>query len=63
MRFPAVIGQTDVVVLVGSGSTHNFIDFKVAKRLNLAMGSGSTLRVLVANGVLLSTHVLCRSVY
>lgn len=62
MRFSAIIGQTKVVVLVESGSTHNFIDFNVAKRLNLAVESRSTLRVMVVNGVRLSTQCLCRSV-
>ncbi|XP_016727246.1 uncharacterized protein [Gossypium hirsutum] len=62
MRFPAVIGHTEVVVLVDFGSTHNFIDYKMAKRLNLAVKSRSTLRVMVANWVRLSTQGLCRAV-
>ncbi|KAA3489156.1 Retrovirus-related Pol polyprotein from transposon 297 family [Gossypium australe] len=54
MRFSAVIDQIEVVVLVDSGSTHNFIDFKVE--------SVNTLRVMVANGVRLSTQWLCKAV-
>ncbi|KAG8480509.1 hypothetical protein CXB51_024639 [Gossypium anomalum] len=62
MLFSAVIGHTAMVVLVDSGSMHNFIDFKVAKRLQLAIEPRSTLRVMVANGVRLSTQGLCRDV-
>ncbi|KAA3469278.1 Retrotransposable element Tf2 [Gossypium australe] len=62
ISFPTVIGHTEVAVLVDSGNTHNFIDFKMAKRLNLAVESGSTLRVMVANRVRLSTQGLCRTV-
>lgn len=63
MRFPTVIDQSQVVALVDSGSTHNFIDFKVAKRLNLAIEAGPNLKVLVANGVKLCTQGLCRLLY
>ncbi|XP_016670128.1 uncharacterized protein [Gossypium hirsutum] len=62
MRFPTVIGNTEVVALVDSGSTHNFIDLKVAKRLNLVIESESTLRVMVSNGVRLSIQGICRAV-
>lgn len=62
MRFPAVIDHTEVIVLVDSGSTHNFIDFKVAKRLELPIESGPNMRVMVANGVRLCTQGLCRVV-
>ncbi|XP_052490818.1 uncharacterized mitochondrial protein AtMg00860-like [Gossypium raimondii] len=62
MRFSTFIDQTEVIVLVDLGSTHNFMDSKVAKRLNLAMEKASTLRMMVVNGVKLSTQGLCRVV-
>lgn len=62
MRFTAIVGNTEVIVLVDSGSTHNFMDLRMAKRLNLVVESGSILRVMVANGVRLSTQGLCRAV-
>lgn len=60
--FPAVIDQFEMVVLVDFGSTHNFIDFKVARRLKLVIEPKPSLKVLVANGVKLSTQGLCRVV-
>ncbi|KAA3469464.1 reverse transcriptase [Gossypium australe] len=60
MRFLTFIDQTEVTVLVDSGSTHNFVDSKVAKRLNLAVEKASTLRMMVVNGVKLLG--LCRVV-
>lgn len=55
MRFPAIIDQVEVVALVDSGSTHNSIDFKVAKRLKLTIKPAPSLKVMVANGVRLNT--------
>lgn len=51
-----------MVVLVDSGTTHNFIDFNIVKRLNLVVELGSSLKVMVADGVRLSTQGLCWSV-
>ncbi|KAA3472231.1 Retrovirus-related Pol polyprotein from transposon 297 family [Gossypium australe] len=62
MWFSAIIDHTEVVVLVDSGSTRNFIDYKVAKKLQLPVEAGSSLKVMVANGVRLSTQGLCRAV-
>lgn len=42
---------------------HNFINFKVAKRLKLTIESGPNFRVMVANGVRLYTQGLCRAVF
>lgn len=57
-----MIDQVEVVVLVDSGSTHNFIDFRVAKRLQLAIKREPNLTVMVANGVKLTTHGVCKAV-
>ncbi|XP_012462801.2 uncharacterized protein LOC105782546 [Gossypium raimondii] len=62
MQFPANIDRCEVVVLVDSGSTHNFIDFKVARRLKLVIEPVPCLKVSVANGVKLNTHGLCKAV-
>lgn len=44
-------------ILIDTGSTHNFLDTKAAKRVGCEMISTSTLQVSVANGQkLLSTH-------
>ncbi|KAK5803002.1 hypothetical protein PVK06_030639 [Gossypium arboreum] len=51
MRLLAHIEQTEVIILVDFGSTHNFMDSKLVKHLNLPTKQTVALRVMVANGV------------
>ncbi|KAA3452986.1 Transposon Ty3-G Gag-Pol polyprotein [Gossypium australe] len=62
MLFLALIDNTEVVVLVDSGSTHNFLDYKMAKRLKLPIEPCCPLKVMVANGVQLPTQGCCTAV-
>ena len=50
MRVTAKIGTQDVVVLIDSGSTHNFISDKVATLLHLPVVPTAPFNVRVANG-------------
>ncbi|KAL5582355.1 hypothetical protein UlMin_014797 [Ulmus minor] len=50
MRVTAKIGTHDVVVLIDSGSTHNFISDKVAALLHLPVVPIAPFHVRVANG-------------
>ncbi|RVW35013.1 Retrovirus-related Pol polyprotein from transposon 17.6 [Vitis vinifera] len=50
MRITAKIGQHKVVVLIDSGSTHNFISEKVADMLHLPVVPTKPFTVKVANG-------------
>ncbi|KAL5579876.1 hypothetical protein UlMin_012318 [Ulmus minor] len=50
MRVTAKIGTHDVVVLIDSGSTHNFISDKVAALLHLPVVPTAPFHVRVANG-------------
>ncbi|KAL6320971.1 hypothetical protein AAG906_010780 [Vitis piasezkii] len=50
MRITAKIGQHEVVVLIDSGSTHNFISEKVADMLHLPVVPTKPFTVKVANG-------------
>ncbi|KAK5824232.1 hypothetical protein PVK06_019003 [Gossypium arboreum] len=61
-QFSASIGHSNVIVLVGSRSTYNFLDFKLVKRLDLPVEHFSQLHVIVANKVRLITQGLCRVV-
>lgn len=56
MRLLAHIEQTEVIILVDFGSTHNFMDSKLAKNLNLPIEPAVTLRVMVTNSVTLLTQ-------
>ncbi|KAJ4974744.1 hypothetical protein NE237_007918 [Protea cynaroides] len=54
--FMASIQGTPVQVLVDSGSTHNFVQSRVARYLGLAMESSRPLSVLVGNGTTLQSE-------
>lgn len=61
IRLLVHIGQTEVIILVDSGSIHN-LDSKLVKRLNLPTEQANALRVMMANRVRLSTQWLCKNV-
>lgn len=50
MRLMGKIGMSKVVIVVDTGSTHNFLDPSVAKKNNLPVTQYNRLRVRVANG-------------
>jgi hypothetical protein len=50
MRVLAKIGPYEIVVLIDSGSTHNFISEKVASLLQLPVIPTDSFKVRVANG-------------
>lgn len=50
MRLSARIGNCEAIILVDSDSTHNFIDCKLVKQLQLLVDASCQLRVMVANG-------------
>ena len=52
-RLYGLINKTRVTILVDSGSTHNFVQPRVAKFLNLPLHDTQPLRVMVGNGSVL----------
>ncbi|KAK8314780.1 hypothetical protein V6Z12_D01G194500 [Gossypium hirsutum] len=62
MRMAAKVGSQWAIILVDSGSTHNFIGTKLVQRLSLPVVCQEQLRVSVANGSCLFTKGLCREV-
>ena len=50
LKIEGYIKKKKVIVLIGSGSTHNFIHCKVAKELNCLLYPGPECQVMVANG-------------
>lgn len=52
-RLYGLINSARVTILVDSGSTHNFVQPRVAKFLSLPMEDTKTLRVMVGNGSVL----------
>lgn len=59
MRVKAVIGKRALVVLIDSGSTHNFVDQKLAHDLHMAVTPIDAFTVKVANG----ERLICRERY
>jgi len=49
MRVKATIGRRTLVILIDSGSTHNFVDHKIAHTLQLAVAPTEEFTVKVAN--------------
>ena len=62
MRVLGSIGGQKVVVLIDSGSTHNFVDSLVCKRAHLVIQKEKHIRVRVANGELVVSEGHCLQV-
>ncbi|KAG8495472.1 hypothetical protein CXB51_013116 [Gossypium anomalum] len=62
MRVAARVGSTRAIILIDSGSTHNFIDARLVSKLSLPVIRQEQLRVAVANGSYMFTRGLCRGV-
>ena len=50
MRIVGTIQQQRIVILVDSGSTHNFLDLSVVKRTKISRNFLQIIKVTVANG-------------
>lgn len=62
MRINSWIKNRRVVVLIDSGSTHNFINHEIAKKLNLVASKVETFQVRVASREKLKCETLYRAV-
>jgi hypothetical protein len=50
MRLIGWIGSHKITVLVDSGSTHNFLDSSIGRKLNVSISREQKSKVKVANG-------------
>nr|GEX55817.1 hypothetical protein [Tanacetum cinerariifolium] len=55
MRIRGCVGKNALHVLADSGSTHNFLDLQVAKKLGCRLRKSYPLEVFVANGNVMSS--------
>ncbi|KAK0576161.1 hypothetical protein LWI29_013005 [Acer saccharum] len=62
MRVRGNIGRISTIVLVDSGSTHNFINEALAKKVGLQPVQGGQFEVMVASGERLSSKGKCKCV-
>lgn len=60
MRLKGTIGKHSVVVLVDSGSAHNFIDLMTARKTGVNIRREGTMEVMVANGDKLHSSGCCK---
>jgi predicted aspartyl protease len=59
LRVMGQIQHTPVAILIDSGSTHNFLQDRVAKQLGLRTEPAHSFRVLVGNGEELHCTTMC----
>ncbi|GAU50876.1 hypothetical protein TSUD_411060 [Trifolium subterraneum] len=62
IRIPGHIANHPVTVLIDGGSTHNFIQSRLAKFLELPSNPTSTLKVMVGNGSILECRTICSAI-
>ncbi|XP_023920704.1 uncharacterized protein LOC112032172 [Quercus suber] len=62
MRIMGRINQKSFVILVDSGSTHNFIDAVLVSQLHIQIDTSQILEVKVANGEVIKTLGVCKAV-
>jgi hypothetical protein len=55
MRVICKINNDKAMILLDTGSTHNFLDWNLAKSLKLKIDTTKTFKVKVANGAIIST--------
>ena len=62
MKIKGRINDVSLVLLLETGSTHNFIDATLVFSLHLMVNQSQTLEVKVANGVVVKTQGFCDQV-
>ena len=59
MRVTGHVGKKQIHILIDSGSTHNFLDEKFAKRLGCKLEAVTAQSVITAGGNRLQCHYIC----
>ena len=62
LKIEGHIKKKKVIVLIDSGSTHNFIHYKVAKELNCFLYPAPECQVMVANGGTIKFSGKCHNI-
>jgi hypothetical protein len=62
LRVMGQINHTPISILIDSGSTHNFLQDRIAKQLGLTITPAHYFKVLVGNGELLPCTTMCSQV-
>ena len=62
LRFQGLINGKQLNVLVDTGSTHNFIQSRLAKAMGLTIHSSPKFHVMIRDGQKLECHGMCKNV-
>lgn len=62
LKLKGHIKKSNVMVLINTGSTHNFLDLTMAKRLNIFMFPMPNMKVMVADGKKIEKVEKCHKV-
>lgn len=62
MRVATTVGASSVISLVCSGSTHNFVDSRFAKKLNLYVEPTCKLKVTITDERCMLRQGICRAI-
>lgn len=62
MKLRSNIGGFDIVVLIDSGATHNFISQELVERLGLFVSKTGYVGVMMGNGNFERSHGMCKKV-
>ena len=62
IRVRGKVKHKSMVILIDSGSTHNFVDTSPFSQFHIPVDSAQILEVKVANGEVLRTQSLCKDV-
>ncbi|GJT91194.1 ty3-gypsy retrotransposon protein [Tanacetum coccineum] len=62
MKIQGIIGDEEVVVLIDSGATHNFLSKRVLKELGLLVTGGGSISVMLGNGKFEKSRGICKGV-
>ncbi|KAL2230956.1 UNVERIFIED_CONTAM: Retrovirus-related Pol polyprotein from transposon [Sesamum indicum] len=59
LRMIGKVGDKEILILIDSGSTHCFLDEKVARTLNCEIESSTPMMIRVADGSKLASNLIC----
>lgn len=59
IRIKRTIKNRSITVLINSGSTYNFLDFKMASEVNTKISQANPIHVIVANGSKMLSWTKC----
>ena len=62
LKIKGYIKKNKITALIDSGSTHNFINYKMAKQLNCFVYPTSKFQVMVADGKTINCSGKCHSI-